>query len=748
MWEHIRKLKGENIKGKGDLKIYGEDGIELDREVGRGEVKNYWSNIYRRHENDITNTWNTNSREEYLREYERARQEIEDKKSIKLDKREELEESEREYMRTCAVEVLEHMDMARRTEGGFIKLEEESITEERVIKCLNKMKNKRAVGTDGIKTEMYKEIGGSQFLREVLIQTMKETLITGQVPSSWKESRTVMLPKTKRPRVKDLRPIALTNVGYKLMMAVMKTSIEDHIVNNRLSKEVQAGFTEGSRIENNIFILKYCIEKSFQMKTPLIIISIDFTKAYDSIKRGKMIEILMENKINPECIDFISKVYCNDKTIVELGEEEEVVIDVTSGIRQGCTVSTSLFKLITFKIIQKIEELNKGYRDDKYNITSLFYADDGMLLANNIENAKAVIKELEEVGKEMGLEMNKEKSSITVFHMKEKPESIENIKVKNKFKYLGITINDTRNCFKVQKEEMFKKAHRLANMTHSVIERSCSKILIGKTYWKSVALPSILYGINVIEVTETEIVKLQRIENGVFRRILGAPSYAPVATLRGEIGASSMRVRVREGQLKYLRHLLVEGNDLVRGVAEEVWESRQGRWVKKMVEEMRKLREVRGSITNETKESIKIKMQEIDTRQWKEELNEKGSLVPYAKWRKEIGGQDSMYFNDHASELLYRCRSNTMQLKDRKRFIGEATECKLCGEEKEDLEHFLLWCPAYATERAESQILQQPYEEEVLGKLLFENNNITESKQMILKLWRKREKLMKDTENN
>ncbi len=23
MWEHIRKLKGENIKGKGDLKIYG-----------------------------------------------------------------------------------------------------------------------------------------------------------------------------------------------------------------------------------------------------------------------------------------------------------------------------------------------------------------------------------------------------------------------------------------------------------------------------------------------------------------------------------------------------------------------------------------------------------------------------------------------------------------------------------------------------------------------------------------------------
>lgn len=69
---------------------------------------------------------------------------------------------------------------------------------------------------------------------------------------------------------------------------------------------------------------------------------------------------------------------------------------------------------------------------------------------------------------------------------------------------------------------MIEKAQKLANLTYSVIGKSCNKVLIGKTYWKNVALPSILYGTSIITLTEAEIDKLQTIENGVYRRILGA----------------------------------------------------------------------------------------------------------------------------------------------------------------------------------------------------------------------------------
>ena len=76
--------------------------------------------------------------------------------------------------------------------------------------------------------------------------------------------------------------------------------------------------------------------------------------------------------------------------------------------------------------------------------------------------------------------------------------------------------------FKTHKQEMISKAQKLANMTYSVIEKSCNKVLIGKTYWKCVALPSILCGSNIIHLNESEVEKLQRIENGVYRKILGA----------------------------------------------------------------------------------------------------------------------------------------------------------------------------------------------------------------------------------
>ena len=71
----------------------------------------------------------------------------------------------------------------------------------------------------------------------------------------------------------------------------------------------------------------------------------------------------------------------------------------------------------------------------------------------------------------------------------------------------------------------------MANLTYCIIEKSCNKFLIGKTYWKSIILPSILYGTNIINLSEEDIKVLQIIENNVYRSILNAPPsraiYAP-----------------------------------------------------------------------------------------------------------------------------------------------------------------------------------------------------------------------------
>ena len=62
----------------------------------------------------------------------------------------------------------------------------------------------------------------------------------------------------------------------------------------------------------------------------------------------------------------------------------------------------------------------------------------------------------------------------------------------------------------------------MANVTYSVVGRSCDRLLIGKTFWKSVILPSVLHASQVIVWKKSEREKLQRIENGVWRKIFGA----------------------------------------------------------------------------------------------------------------------------------------------------------------------------------------------------------------------------------
>ena len=56
----------------------------------------------------------------------------------------------------------------------------------------------------------------------------------------------------------------------------------------------------------------------------------------------------------------------------------------------------------------------------------------------------------------------------------------------------------------------------------------------------------------IVNLTETEINKLQRVENSVYRQILGGIKSTAVTSLRGEIGASSMKTRIMIGKMKDL----------------------------------------------------------------------------------------------------------------------------------------------------------------------------------------------------
>ena len=310
----------------------------------------------------------------------------------------------------CNRGIREHLDMGAKIEKEIVYMDYPEVTEGQVKKHLKKLKKGKAAGPDGMKPEFYKALEESPVFIKAMKGAVNKITDEEDPPPDWEESNTTMIPKTSKPKVKDLRPIAVTNVSYKLYMNMaVKDKIEEHIVENELIKETQSGFTDKGRIENNLMILKYCIDSTFLNKLPLIVISIDFSKAYDSLKRGNLIETLKEFKIHERIIGIIKKIYSGDWTNIDMGDKK-IEMKVSSGIRQGCTASTTLFKLVTYKIIEMLEKEGKGFVDEALKISALFFADEGLVLTKSVKEAEELIKLLIEIGDISGLQINKDKS--------------------------------------------------------------------------------------------------------------------------------------------------------------------------------------------------------------------------------------------------------------------------------------------------------------------------------------------------
>ena len=130
------------------------------------------------------------------------------------------------------------------------------------------------------------------------------------------------------------------------------------------------------------------------MRKTLITIAIDFRKAFDSIKRKLLVECMKKFRIHPLIIDIINEIYQNDRATLYLNNEIMANINVTSGIRQGCNGSTSLFLLITYLIILHLNQAQTGFRDEICFIPALFYADDGLLLAQSESEAQQMLEVL------------------------------------------------------------------------------------------------------------------------------------------------------------------------------------------------------------------------------------------------------------------------------------------------------------------------------------------------------------------
>merc|ERR1711942_644294 len=502
--------------------------------------------------------------------------------------------------------------------------------------------------------------------------------------------------------------------------------------------------TSGGRVEHCMFTIDYITNMSYQRRRggrPLYLAFIDFKKAYDSIDRKKLIEVLIDYKINPMIIDLIVQMYKDDHTIIKLGSMTEKV-EVTGGIRQGCCISTLLFKLVTFKIIEDLRK-EKLYKVGKFNDNSIWLTEYATLIAEDLQTLGKLLNCLSRSGGRYGLQINEKKTKIMKIKGPDNQIHIEEYEMVTEATYLGITIGGRwRNIFEKENKKILGKADRKVDTVLAEVRKSADKAVVGKAIWKLMAMPSILFGRAVVPTCKTKIEALQRKENKIWRYLLGIGGYSTVDALRGEMGASMVKSRIMETTLQYVRGTMNSEFDNIKEMMQDTIRSEAGRWYKMVNSYVEELNMEWTDLYQMSKEELKRRIKEYDTKIWEINLINKSTLKYYIEGKAKIG-YESCYRNNANSLFYARARTNSLKLEEAKGRgnIHYNRNCKLCSLGEEDLVHFTMECPALEGKRDYNLIDKNILDpEQRMIMLLFKQRKYQEVGKMIKNLWYRRKK--------
>ena len=193
---------------------------------------------------------------------------------------------------------------------------------------LRKIKNRKAAGLDEITPEVWKTRQFDDILLRHCYSVYNQNLI-----DRWIKGWILPFPKKGDLELaKNYRGITLTSIAAKIYNALLRNCIEPKIDN--ILRKNQNGFRRNKSTTSQILTIRRILEGVRAKNLQVTILFFDFNKAFDSIHRGKVEQILLAYGIPKETLAAIMILYRNNKVKVRSPDGDTDYFDIVAGIVQ------------------------------------------------------------------------------------------------------------------------------------------------------------------------------------------------------------------------------------------------------------------------------------------------------------------------------------------------------------------------------------------------------------------------------